>query len=214
MGDIRFIQKYSGFRASPDRAGLIKRLREEDLVEILAGASLAADGYIANVLASELLNRMARSRRAPNFKALYQAAPASYVILTPEFEVVDASPEYLRTSMTRLSEIRGEHVFDVFPDPPTDPTLSAPRPEGMRNLKASFQRVLDQAAREEMSPYRYDIPLRPQKPDVFVERHWKPLNSPILAADGSVEFIVHKTVDVTPHTHVYAPALDRGPVDT
>jgi hypothetical protein len=80
-------------------------------------------------------------------------------------------------------------VFDAFPEKPDDPERS-----GVRNLSASFEFVLRHKVEHAVPVQRFDI----RRPDgTWEERHWKPVNMPILDANGEVEFILQQVEDVT-----------------
>jgi light-regulated signal transduction histidine kinase (bacteriophytochrome) len=99
------------------------------------------------------------------------------------------SDAYLKATMTRREEILGRNLFDVFPDNPADPAAT-----GVANLRASLKRVLKSAAAHTMAIQKYDV----RRPDgSFEERFWSPVNSPVIGADGRVEYIVHRVEDVT-----------------
>jgi PAS domain-containing protein len=57
---------------------------------------------------------------APDFRSLYESAPGLYLVLTPDFRIVDASKAYLHATMTRREEILGRGLFDAFPENPGD----------------------------------------------------------------------------------------------
>ena len=65
---------------------------------------------------------------APDFRTLFESAPASYLVLTPgpDFSIVAVSDAYLRATMTRRECILGRRLFEVFPDNPTTPPPPAP----------------------------------------------------------------------------------------
>ena len=64
----------------------------------------------------------------------------------------------------------------------------------MRNLSASFEFVLRHKVEHAVPVQRFDI----RRPDgTWEERHWKPVNMPILDANGEVEFILQQVEDVT-----------------
>ncbi|MGN1285038.1 MAG: hypothetical protein ACI4XG_00365, partial [Bradyrhizobium sp.] len=57
----------------------------------------------------------------PDFKALFEAAPGLYLVLTqPDFRIVAVSDAYLRATKTERAAILGRGLFDVFPDNPDD----------------------------------------------------------------------------------------------
>ena len=130
--------------------------------------------------------------QSPDFKALFEAAPGLYLVLNPDLSIVAVSEAYLRATMTKRAEILGRGIFEVFPDNPDDPAAS-----GVRNLKASLERVLQTRAADSMAVQKYDI----RRPDAegggFEERFWSPVNSPVLAAGGTVAYVIHRVEDVT-----------------
>jgi signal transduction histidine kinase/ActR/RegA family two-component response regulator len=129
----------------------------------------------------------------PDFKALFEAAPGLYLVLAlPEFRIVAVSEAYLRATMTERGSILGRELFDVFPDNPDDPAA-----DGVRNLRASLERVVQFRRADTMSVQKYDI----RKPDAegggFEERYWSPRNSPVLGSGGQLTYIIHRVEDVT-----------------
>ena len=109
-------------------------------------------------------------RSVPNFRALFQAAPGLYLVLTPELTIVEASDAYLRATLTEREGIVGRPLFDVFPDNPEDPGAT-----GTANLRASLDRVLRFRRADAMAVQKYDV----RRPDGrFEERYWSPLNKP------------------------------------
>ena len=129
---------------------------------------------------------------APDFRALFEAAPGLFLVLTPDLRIVAVSDLYLRATMTRREDIVGQKIFDVFPDNPDDPTAT-----GTRNLRDSLERVLRDRAADAMAVQKYDIRRPADEGGAFAERYWSPVNSPVLDADGDVAFIIHRVEDVT-----------------
>ncbi len=103
----------------------------------------------------------------PDFRALFEAVPGLYLVMTPSFEIVAASDGYLNATMTTRDDIVGRDFFDVVPDNPDEPAAT-----GARNLTASLKRVLCD-----------------KRPDA--------MNSPVLGARGEVMYIMHRVEDVT-----------------
>jgi signal transduction histidine kinase len=129
----------------------------------------------------------------PDFRALFEAVPASYLVLAPDapaFTIVAASDSYLAASLTERDAILGRGVFAVF----RDANPANPHPTGIVNLRASLERVLRTREPHRMPRQRYDV----QRPDgTWDVRYWEPRNTPILAADGSVRFLLHEVEEVT-----------------
>jgi PAS domain S-box-containing protein len=124
----------------------------------------------------------------PDFRALFEAAPDPYLIVSPDFSIVAVSDAYLRATMTTRDGLLGRGMFEAFPDNPDDP-----RPTGVHNLRQSFETVLATGAPHAMALQKYDV----RRPDGrFEERYWAPLNSPVVLA-GRVAYIIHRVQDVT-----------------
>ncbi len=132
------------------------------------------------------------SHPAPNFQTLFESAPGLYLVLTPDFKIVAASEAYLRATMTKREEILGRGIFDVFPDNPDDPTAT-----GVRNLRTSLERVLQNKLSDTMAVQKYDIRRPESEGGGFEERYWSPVNSPVLGAGKEVAYIIHRVEDVT-----------------
>src|SRR5213594_4943737 len=88
----------------------------------------------------------------PDFQALFESEPGLYLVLTPALTIVAVSAAYLKATMTKRDEILGRGLFEVFPDNPDDPTAT-----GIRNLKASLERVLTNRVPDTMGVQKYDI---------------------------------------------------------
>lgn len=126
-----------------------------------------------------------------DFRRLFESAPCAYLVLDRDFRIVTATDSYLAATKTRRDAIAGRDIFEVFPDNPDDPNAT-----GTRNLRASLETVLRTGAPHTMAVQKYDI----RRPEVegggFEERHWMPVNTPVLAG-GRVESIIHQVEDVT-----------------
>ncbi len=94
--------------------------------------------------------------------------------------------------MTRREEILGRGLFDVFPDNPADPTAT-----GVRNLRASLDRVRQNRAADAMAVQKYDIRRPEAEGGGFEERYWSPVNSPVFGPSGEIAYIIHRVEDVT-----------------
>lgn len=128
----------------------------------------------------------------PDFRALFEALPGRYLILDPELTIVAVSDAYLQATLTVREDIVGHPLFEIFPDNPDDPTAT-----GVANLRASLGRVLETRAPDRMPIQKYDIRRPTAEGGRFEERHWSPLNSPVLGARGDVACIIHSVEDVT-----------------
>ena len=128
----------------------------------------------------------------PDFRILFESAPGSYLVLTPALVIVAVSDAYLQATMTRREEILGRHLFNVFPDNPSDATAT-----GVSNLRASLTRVLQHRVPDAMAVQRYDIRSPGPEGGEFEERYWSPINTPVFGPNGEVAYIIHRVEDVT-----------------
>lgn len=127
-----------------------------------------------------------------DFRLLFESAPGLYLVLAPDLRIVAASDAYLRATMTRRDDLLGRDIFDAFPDNPQDPTAS-----GVRNLRASLERVLRHRTADTMAVQKYDIRRPEAEGGCFEERHWSPVNSPVFSPDRELVYIIHRVEDVT-----------------
>ncbi|MCC8977739.1 ATP-binding protein [Bradyrhizobium acaciae] len=129
----------------------------------------------------------------PDFKALFEAAPGLYLVLTqPDFRIVAASDAYLRATKTERAAVLGRHLFEIFPDNPDDPAA-----DGVRNLRASLERVVQFRRPDTMSVQKYDIRKPESEGGGFEEKYWSPRNTPVFGPTGQFIYIIHRVEDVT-----------------
>ena len=128
-----------------------------------------------------------------DIQRIFRGIPGLFLVLKPDrdFTIAAASEEYLRATHTD-ERIFGRPIFEVFPDNPSEPEAS-----GVRNLRASLDRVLARKIADKMPLQRYDLRLPAGKGGGFQERHWMPTNAPVLGDDGEVEYIVHRVEDAS-----------------
>jgi len=134
------------------------------------------------------------SHSSPDFRLLFESAPGLYLALAPDdaFTIQAVSAAYLGATMTRREQILGRGIFDVFPDNPDDPEAT-----GVANLRASLQRARDRRVPDTMAVQKYDIRRPDSEGGSFEERFWSPMNSPVIGANGAVEYIIHRVEEVT-----------------
>jgi PAS domain-containing protein len=124
-----------------------------------------------------------------NHLSVLHCLPHAYLVMTPDFTIIDANSACCGLTLTDPDLIRGREMFKVFPDNPGDPEAN-----GVRNLTTSLKIVLATKRIDAMPWQRYDIRDRSEQ---FHERHWSPINSPILDDNGEVKLIIHHVSDVT-----------------
>ncbi|MFA6439294.1 MAG: PAS domain-containing protein, partial [Bacteriovoracaceae bacterium] len=126
------------------------------------------------------------------FKSLFESVPGLYLVLKPDMTIAGASDAYLQATMTVREQIVGRNLFEVFPDNPGDPSA-----DGVRNLRASLDRVLTTRISDTMAIQKYDIRKPESKGGGFEVRYWSPVNSPVFSTPEKLEFIIHRVEDVT-----------------
>lgn len=126
-----------------------------------------------------------------DYQAVFDALPGAVALLTPDLVFLDANEAYLSMSGRTREQVVGGYLFDVFPDNPTDPGAT-----GMYNLRTSLERVVATGERDTMALQRYDVEYH-DRPGVWQERYWSPVNVPVRAPDGSVALLLHRVEEVT-----------------
>ncbi len=129
---------------------------------------------------------------AVDFKALFESAPDAYVVLDPQDVVVAVSDDYLAATMTERGDVLGRGIFEAFPHNPDDPLAA-----GVRNLRASLERVRKDRVRDRMPVQQYDIRRPENEGGGYEVRYWSPLNSPVLGSNQEVAYVIQRVEDVT-----------------
>ncbi|OSP54909.1 response regulator [Pseudoruegeria sp. SK021] len=121
-----------------------------------------------------------------DLNALFAHAPSPYVLVDPDLRVVWANDAYLKVIGRTQDSLIGQILTEEFPAPAESVSDQM--------LRKSFRRVLatGQADHLPLIPY----PIKAEDGSL-VERYWSATHTPILDADGRVEFILQNTMDVT-----------------
>ncbi len=129
---------------------------------------------------------------AEDYRLLFQASPTPFLVLTPQLTIVGVSDSYLRATMTRRDDIMGKGLFEVFPDNPEDTGAT-----GTHNLRLSLEKVLSTHLPHQMAVQKYDIRRPTEEGGGWEERHWSPMNVPVLNHKNELVYIIHRVEDVT-----------------
>lgn len=132
----------------------------------------------------------AKPPQADYFRQIFEASPTPLTVLAPpDWTIVAVNDARLELTGSIREDLIGRKLFELYPEDPNDPEAS-----GMRNVSASFDRVLATKAPDTMAVQRYSV----RGPTgEFVERWWSPLNSPVLDGQGEVALIIHQVEEVT-----------------
>ena len=138
-----------------------------------------------------------------DYEKIFQSSPTPYVVLGRQFDMLAVNAARLRVTNMQRENVIGQPLFDIFPDNPDDPMAN-----GVCNLSASLQRVLETKSMDVMPVQKYDIRQAYGRINLFEERYWSPVNWPVLDSDGNVAQIVHQVVDVTDFIHIRSLQTD------
>ena len=140
--------------------------------------------------------------------AVFRDLPLPVLLLTPDFVVADANPAYLEVTGRTREDLLGRNVFAAFPDNPAD--LDA---TGVREISASFTRVLITGKPDVVSLQRYDVEV-PGHPGMFATRYWSQVNAPVFGPNGEIALIVGCIEEMTERVRKFISGLaPAGPLD-
>ena len=119
-------------------------------------------------------------------EGLFESLPGLFLIFTSDLTVIAVSNAFLDATLTKRGDVMGRNIYEVFPDQPGSTAIS--------DWRASLERVRQTGVSDTMPIQKYDI----RRPDgVAEERYWSSMNSPVLGADGQIEYFIHRVVEVT-----------------
>ncbi|MEM5543057.1 response regulator [Sulfitobacter sp. AS92] len=121
-----------------------------------------------------------------DFEKILQAAPSSFVLLDKELRVVWANDAYLAVTDRQADKLFGKILTEEFP--------SDPDSDSGRMLRGSFERVFRDGIADHLPVIPYPISGADGESE---DRYWSATHTPILDADGEVEFILQHTQDIT-----------------
>ncbi|MEX0685666.1 MAG: PAS domain S-box protein [Balneolales bacterium] len=127
-------------------------------------------------------------------RSILKASPTPTLVLLPDiphFTIVEVNEAYLQATNTKESDLIGKPVFVAFPANPVEEDGD----KGLKNIKASFKKVVNQKKPDSIDVIQYDIPIRRTKG--FKRKYWIPTNYPVLDEAGEVAYIIHSPIDVT-----------------
>ncbi|MEY3306434.1 MAG: hypothetical protein RLZZ413_472, partial [Pseudomonadota bacterium] len=148
---------------------------------------------VSHIVEHERQARAAAEASARQFKAMFEAVPGKFLVMTVNpYRIVAVSDSFLQATGFSRDHLVGKLLVDALPDDPDDPAA-----DGQANLLASLQRVEASGVADVMPLVRYSIGPRDGGPGRFEERFWSAVNTPMLGRDGGVDHIINRVEDVT-----------------
>lgn len=130
---------------------------------------------------------------AVDLATAFDASPNPYMLITPDFHYAGMNAAYLEVTGSTRAALIGRNLFDVFDSGPTD----AGR-ESSRQLRASFERVLETGKPDHLAMLRYSMPrVLPSGETIMEDRYWSATHTPIRDGDGRITYILQHTIDIT-----------------
>ncbi|WPB55102.1 PAS domain-containing protein [Xylophilus sp. GOD-11R] len=127
-----------------------------------------------------------------NFHALFDLSPNPYLVMTPDFRILDANQAYLDVTHRTIEQLRGRDIFEAFPA-----REDGSEDESSLMLRESLQRVLRYRRRDALPLIRYGVGRDTPQGRIFEERFWSATHTPIFDEAGEVGCILQHTEDVT-----------------
>ncbi len=126
----------------------------------------------------------------PDYRALFDALPTAFLVMTPDLVIVEANAAYLLLLGRTREDLIGRPVFEAFPPAPDH--LDE---EGRNPLRVSFERARDTGRADPMPLFVYDVadPVTGE----LVRRSWSLISAPVLADDGTTVLVLQRVEDVT-----------------
>jgi signal transduction histidine kinase/ActR/RegA family two-component response regulator len=147
---------------------------------------MSKDGGMAQSAGTGTFEQQAQP--APDFQAILGTVPRSYLVLTPELEIVAVSDAFPGTG-AGPAQLIGKNVFDAFSE--------HAEPDAMVALRASLERVRRLKVADAMAVQQHPVTLPAADGGGSEIRYWSAINVPVLGLDDRLAYIVHRVEDVT-----------------
>ena len=122
-----------------------------------------------------------------DFQTIFELTPGSCLVLAPDenFTIIAVNGAYLDDTKTKRENIIGKGFFEIFPEP-TETTT--------KNLRAFLKQVLQDKIPNTMAVQKYVHGAEAGRRE---EQYWSLTNTPILGINRVVNFIIHRTENIT-----------------
>ena len=129
------------------------------------------------------------------YQPIFASSPVGACILSPSDDpvILDVNDAFLRNVAYTREQIVGMRLFAAFPADPNDQDDT-----GVTALGRSLARVIETGEAQAMETQRYPVrTIGADGAEVFVERFWNAVNTPVFDQQGKLRCICHVTTDVT-----------------
>ncbi|GAB3193920.1 PAS domain S-box-containing protein [Pontibacter aydingkolensis] len=125
-----------------------------------------------------------------DYRSLFKALPGSFIVLSPDFRIIEASEHYLSSTHTVGKQLIGKYLFDIFPESDVIERLGS-----KQVILKSLKHVLENKAADAIEALRFDVMLPDGR---FAECYWDLCSKPVLdSSTGEIQHILHEVRDVT-----------------
>ncbi len=125
-------------------------------------------------------------RQDLDFERLFEALPDLCVVLSPDLVIVSANRAFLSALTAERDQTVGRRLLEIYP--------GARNADFARQLSASLDQTLATGRAQTTGVQRWDIP---SSIGAAQARYWIGANTPVLADQGQVLWIVHQLKEVT-----------------
>ena len=131
--------------------------------------------------------------QAIDLAAAFEASSNPYMLLTPDLRYAGMNAAYLDAVGATREALIGRPIFEVFDAGPAEEA-----PENVRQLRASFEKVLATGQRDHLALIQYAMPkVQPDGSLSHEERFWSATHTPLHDAAGRIVLILQHTTDIT-----------------
>ncbi|MBC6612797.1 PAS domain-containing protein [Hymenobacter sp. BT507] len=125
-----------------------------------------------------------------DYQKLFHALPDNFMLMAPDEEatVLDNTDSHEAVSLKKRNQVVGKPLFDAYP---------AASQNEASILADSLAHVREHRAPHTMPLIRYDLERPAEQGGGFEERYWQATHYPILDEQGSLQYVLQKTEDVT-----------------
>ncbi|GAB3823447.1 hypothetical protein GCM10028895_30400 [Pontibacter rugosus] len=124
-----------------------------------------------------------------SYKSLFRVLPGSFLVLSPDYIIVEASEHYLKTTQKADSAIIGRPLLEVIFENP-----ASGHAKSREVLLHSLQHVVTHKTAHTIDVIRHDVQTAS---GTLEERYWTFSNVPVLGAQKEIAYILHEVRDIT-----------------